>query len=51
MGRSEIHDVYEKTGRSGSMLFRVHRMTFSNQSGEVVSVVDWRMVVREPKRD
>lgn len=50
VGRSEIHDVYEKTGRSGTMLFLVHRMTFTNRSGEIVSVVDWRMVVREPQK-
>jgi hypothetical protein len=49
IGRSEIHDVYEKTGRSGSMLFLVHRMTFTNQDGRPVSIVDWRMVVRNPK--
>lgn len=50
IGRSEIHDVYEKTGRSGTMLFLVHRMTFTNQAGEIASVVDWRMVVREPQK-
>lgn len=50
VGRSEIHDVYEKTGRSGTMLFLVHRMTFTNQGGAVASVVDWRMVVREPQK-
>ena len=32
------------------MLFLVHRMTFTNPSEEVVSVVDWRMVVREPQK-
>ena len=46
VARSHIHDVYEKTGRSGGMLFIVHRMEFSNQAGELVSIVDWRMVVR-----
>jgi len=50
VGRSEIHDVYEKTGRSGSMLFFVHRMTFTNERGESVSIVDWKMVVREPSK-
>lgn len=44
VGTSTIHDIYEKTGRSGSMIFIVHRMEFRNQSGEVVSIVDWRMV-------
>jgi hypothetical protein len=28
------------------MLFIVHRMEFSNQRDELVSIVDWRMVVR-----
>lgn len=46
VGKSKIHDVYEKTGRSGPMLFLVHRMTFTNQSDELVSIVDWRMVIR-----
>jgi len=44
--RSEIHDIYEKTGRSGPMLFIVHRMRFSNQRDELISVVDWRLVQR-----
>ncbi len=43
---AEIADVYEKTGRSGPMLFIVHRMKFSNQRGERVAVVDWRLVRR-----
>lgn len=45
--RSQIHDVYTKTGRSGTMLFIVHRMEFQNQRGEPVSVVDWRMVQQD----
>ncbi len=45
-GRSHIHDIYEKTGRSGPMMFVVHRMEFSNQRGEAVSTVDWRLVMR-----
>ena len=44
--RSRIHDIYTKTGRSGTMLFIVHRMEFANQRGEPVSIVDWRMVQR-----
>ena len=44
--RSHIHDIYEKTGRSGGMLFIVHRMEFTNQEAVLVSIVDWRMVVR-----
>lgn len=44
--KSRIHDIYTKTGRSGTMVFIVHRMEFSNQRGEPVSIVDWRMVQR-----
>ena len=47
VGRSEIADVYEKSGRSGRMLFIVHRMNFYNQSGDHLSQVDWRLVQRE----
>lgn len=50
IGRSEIHDIYEKTGRSGNMLFIVHRMTFMSLQDELKSIVDWRMVVRETVR-
>jgi acyl dehydratase len=45
--RSRIADIYEKTGRSGLMIFIVHRMEFTNQRGEPATVVDWRMV-RQP---
>ena len=47
VGRSEIADIYEKSGRSGSMLFIVHRMNFYNQDGDHLSQVDWRLVQRE----
>lgn len=46
---SKIHDIYEKTGRSGSMVFIVHRMEFMNPRDELVSVVDWKLV-RQPDR-
>ncbi len=46
---SKIHDIYEKTGRSGPMVFIVHRMEFRNQRGEDVAVVDWRMVQQPEK--
>jgi len=49
--KSEIFDIYEKTGRSGSMLFVVHRMRFTNQNDELISIVDWRMVQKSaPKK-
>ena len=46
-GRSEIADIYEKTGRSGAMLFIVHRMNFFNQDDVHLATVDWRLVQRE----
>ena len=48
VGRSRIADIYEKTGRSGSMIFIVHQMEFRNQRDELVSIVDWRMVRTPP---
>ena len=47
IGHSKIADIYEKTGRSGPMIFIVHRMEFFNQTGDPVSIVDWRLV-RQP---
>jgi acyl dehydratase len=41
---SQIADIYEKTGRSGTMVFIVHRMVFTNPAGEEVATVDWRMI-------
>jgi len=43
---STIHDVYEKTGRSGSMYFIVLRNEITNQNGEKVALVDHRIVQR-----
>ena len=39
-----IADIYEKTGRSGTMTFIVQRMSFVNQRDEPVSTVDWKMI-------
>ncbi len=43
---STIHDIYEKTGRSGSMYFIVLRNEITNQNGEKVAVIDHRIVQR-----
>jgi N-terminal half of MaoC dehydratase len=40
----EIGDIYDKTGRSGTMIFIVNRMTFFDPDGQVVAAVDWRMI-------
>jgi hypothetical protein len=41
-----VHDIYEKTGRSGTMSFIVLRTVVTNQRGEQVAVVDQRMMYR-----
>jgi acyl dehydratase len=41
-----LHDVYEKTGRSGSMVFLVVRFSLTNQRDEQVAVVDNRIMFR-----
>jgi len=43
-GSSQVADIYPKTGRSGTMIFVVHRTTFTNQDGDAVATVDWRMI-------
>jgi acyl dehydratase len=43
---STLHELYEETGRSGSMVFVVVRFTMTNQRGERVAVVDNRMMYR-----
>ncbi|MFN0026195.1 MAG: MaoC family dehydratase N-terminal domain-containing protein [Acidimicrobiales bacterium] len=43
-GRSEIAEIYTKTGRSGTMMFIVHRMNFYNQRDEPVATVDLRQI-------
>lgn len=43
---SEVKEVYEKTGRTGTMRFVVVRSTLINQNGEMVAHVDHRMMRR-----
>ena len=43
---STVHDIYEKTGRSGAMVFIVFRTTVTNQAGDIVAVVDQKMMFR-----
>jgi acyl dehydratase len=43
---SAITELYEKTGRSGSMWFVVFRQHLVNQNGEIVANVDSRMMQR-----
>jgi hypothetical protein len=41
-----VHDVYEKTGRTGSMIFLVVRFTITNQDGVRVATIDNRVMSR-----
>jgi acyl dehydratase len=43
---SRIRDVYEKTGRTGAMVFMVIASTLKNQHGEVVAHIDHRFMHR-----
>lgn len=46
-GRTHLHDIYDKQGRSGRMLFMVSRMELFNEAGTQLAINDSRMVVRE----
>ncbi|HLW70992.1 MAG TPA: MaoC family dehydratase N-terminal domain-containing protein [Candidatus Binataceae bacterium] len=43
---SHVKEIYEKTGRSGSMVFVVIRSTLTNQRNEVVAHIDHRFMNR-----
>ncbi|HUY17895.1 MAG TPA: MaoC family dehydratase N-terminal domain-containing protein [Candidatus Binataceae bacterium] len=45
---STVREMYEKTGRSGTMTFVILRSTLCNQRGETVAHVDHRFVHRNP---
>lgn len=46
-GRQYLNEIYDKTGRSGRMIFLVSRMELYDETGEIASIVDSRLVVRE----
>jgi hypothetical protein len=47
VGKSHLHDIYEKTGRTGRMIFLVSRMELFDESQTLISIVDSRLVIRE----
>jgi len=47
--KTQVADVYAKTGRTGTMVFTVRRTTYINQKGEKTVVVD-RISVRRDLR-
>jgi hypothetical protein len=46
-GRTHLHDIYAKSGRSGRMIFLVSRMEIRDAAGAHVATNDSRMVIRE----
>lgn len=46
-GRSHLHDIYTKTGRSGNMLFIVSRMDVYAADEQHLASADTRIVIRE----
>lgn len=46
---AQVKEVYEKTGRSGRMVFVVHRTRYMNQHGEDVAITERSMVHRSVK--
>ena len=48
--KSQIAQVYAKTGRTGTMVFVVRRTTYTNQSGKVAMVVESSNVRRDMRQ-
>ena len=46
-GRTHVHDIYTKTGRSGRMVFVVVRIEFYDEDGNHLANADSRSVMRE----
>jgi acyl dehydratase len=45
--RVQVKEVFPKTGRSGTMLFVVHRTSYTNQNGAQVAATERSTVYRE----
>jgi hypothetical protein len=46
-GKTHLHDIYTKTGRSGRMIFIVTRIEFYDEDGNHLANADSRTVMRE----
>ena len=46
-GRTHLHDIYDKKGRSGRMVFIVARMELYDSEDQHLATADSRMVIRE----
>ena len=49
-GKTHLHDIYDKSGRSGRMIFLVSRMELYIEDGEHVATSDSRQVIREKQQ-
>ena len=47
VGRTHLHDIYDKKGRSGRMVFIVARMELFDEADTHLATTDSRMVIRE----
>jgi acyl dehydratase len=47
---SKVKEIYEKTGRSGTMVFTAIRSTLTNENDEVAAHIDYRMMNRPAPR-
>ena len=46
-GRTHLHDIYDKSGRSGQMVFIVARTELYDSDGKHYATLDARQVIRE----
>ena len=46
-GRTHLHEIYDKAGRSGRMVFLVSRMELFDEEGTLLATADSRQVIRE----
>ena len=46
-GKTHLHDIYDKKGRSGRMIFIVVRLELFDDSGEHLATTDSRLVIQE----
>ena len=47
IGRTHLHDIYDKKGRSGRMILVVARMELYDEDDNHLATTDSRMVIRE----
>ncbi len=46
-GRTHLHDIFDKTGRSGRMIFLVSRMELLDADEQLLATSDSKMIIRE----